>query len=503
MNLGLPVVVDIAISLIFVYFTLSLLSSEIQELLKTLLQWRAVHLKKSIEGLLVGNDPEQLQEARELANKIYDNPLLRSLNHKSKEGIASYIRKPLDGASKILKGDESKRVFGKQPSGPSYIPAKVFSTSLLNTFDFVSIYRKLLVYRLQTAIKAMVPNPEDYEQRLKNDIDLILTAFETKKISLDTAIQELAAEAEKDQDIFNPELYQKSFGSPESIARFGNKMQISLADTIKVVRKYLTLKPESLEKIYPGLGENPSFEDAKTYLEKLRKENSNIDEMLPTSADQTFLILSLILTNPEIRTLIDALPPIPPALGANLENFAEQALTKIDNLSLEANQFEQEISTWFDQSMARAKGVYNRNAKLVTMIIAFTITIAANADTFYMLDQFAKEEAVSASVIQVINKLPLETLEQPEQISDTINELTATTSLPIGWQPDTITKQQYSTFFLFKHLPFFLQRIPGWIVTGFAISMGAAFWYELLKKFVNIKNVGKKPEETDNIVISQ
>ena len=83
MNLGLPVIVDITISLILIYFALSLLSSEIQELLTTLLQWRAVHLKQSIEGLLVGNDPEKSQEARELANKIYANPLLRSLNHKS------------------------------------------------------------------------------------------------------------------------------------------------------------------------------------------------------------------------------------------------------------------------------------------------------------------------------------------------------------------------------------------------------------------------------------
>ena len=52
MNLGLSVIVDITISLIVIYFALSLLSSEIQELLTTLLQWRAVHLKQSIEGLL-------------------------------------------------------------------------------------------------------------------------------------------------------------------------------------------------------------------------------------------------------------------------------------------------------------------------------------------------------------------------------------------------------------------------------------------------------------------
>jgi len=499
MNLGLPIVVDIAISLIFVYFTLSLLSSEVQELLKTLLQWRAVHLKESIEGLLVGNDPEQSQEARELANRIYANPLLRSLNHKSKEGVASSVRKPLEGVSKIFKGDPSKRVFGEQTSGPSHIPSEVFSASLLKTFDFVGIYRKLVTYRLQVTLKDMIPQQSDYDERLKDDIDLILTAFETKKISLDKAIHELAAEAKKDEDIFNPERFQKCFGTPEAIERFADKMQISLSDTIGVVRQYLSFKQESLVTISKELGDNPSFEDAKTNLQKLREQNPDIDQVLPNSIDQTFLILVLIFTNPEIRSLIEALPPIPPALGENLESLAGKALSKIDNLAQEVNQFEQEVSTWFDSSMDRATGVYNRNSKVITMIIALVVAIAANADTFYMIHQFANEKALSASVIQVIEQLPVETLEQPDQISDTINELSATTSLPIGWQPATIEGQQRSTFILLKPLPFLIQRIPGWLITGFAISMGAAFWYELLKKFVDISNIGKKPTQSGTV----
>ena len=497
MNLGLPVIVDITISLILIYFALSLLSSEIQELLTTFLQWRAVHLKQSIEGLLVGNDPKRLQEARDLANKIYANPLLCSLNHTSKEGLASSIKKPLEGASKILKSDGSKRVFGEQTSGPSYIPSEVFSTSLLKTFDFVGIYRKLVACRLKVTLNKIVPNQSNYNQRLKEEVDLILTAFETKKISLNKAIQRLAEEAKEDEEIFNQEDFQRYFSSPEAIERFAEKMHISLSDTIRGVRQFLTLKQNLTEKSLPvipeELGDSLSFEDATTYLQQLREENSDLDKVLPNSSPQTFLLLVLIFTSPEIRSLIEALPPIPPALGENLENLADQALSKVDNFVQEANQFEQEVAAWFDHSMERAQGVYKRNSKIVTMIIALAIAVAANADTFYMIDQFANEKALSASVIQVINKLPLDTLEQPDQISDTVNQLTVNTSLPIGWQPETIKSQQRRTFILLKPLPFLAQRLPGWIITGLAISMGAVFWYELLKKFVDIKNVGKQP----------
>jgi hypothetical protein len=41
--MSFPVIVDIAIGLAFIYLLLSLLASEIQELIATILQWRAKH----------------------------------------------------------------------------------------------------------------------------------------------------------------------------------------------------------------------------------------------------------------------------------------------------------------------------------------------------------------------------------------------------------------------------------------------------------------------------
>ena len=34
----------------------------------------------------------------------------------------------------------------------------------------------------------------------------------------------------------------------------------------------------------------------------------------------------------------------------------------------------------------------------------------------------------------------------------------------------------------------------GWIITAFAISLGAQFWFDLLTKFVNLRAAGPKPE---------
>ncbi len=93
--MNLPSILDVALGLIFVYLILSLLASEIQELIAALLQWRAKHLRESITNLLQGGEkPPQTEqdEVQELVKKIYDDPLIRNINQTAIEGIASVFR---------------------------------------------------------------------------------------------------------------------------------------------------------------------------------------------------------------------------------------------------------------------------------------------------------------------------------------------------------------------------------------------------------------------------
>ncbi|NEP09113.1 MAG: hypothetical protein F6K14_02460 [Symploca sp. SIO2C1] len=98
--MNLPTVLNIAIGLILIYLTCSLISSEIQELIATLFEWRAKNLKNAIAQLLGEESPDT-----PLINKIYNSPLIQSLNHKSTNKIKS--------------------------TGPSYLPAELFSTALI------------------------------------------------------------------------------------------------------------------------------------------------------------------------------------------------------------------------------------------------------------------------------------------------------------------------------------------------------------------------------------
>ncbi|MBD2019824.1 hypothetical protein H6F43_06430 [Leptolyngbya sp. FACHB-36] len=152
--MNLPFVLNIAIGLIFVYLTLSLLASELQELLATLLQWRARHLKESIEVLLAGGTatPEQ-ERAKELADRLYNDPLLRNINQEAKGLVTGAVRK----MSRWVIRDNRKGAFGaNQATGPSYIASETFATSLLERLGIPNLAEKLTEVRLERFIFRMV-----------------------------------------------------------------------------------------------------------------------------------------------------------------------------------------------------------------------------------------------------------------------------------------------------------------------------------------------------------
>ncbi|MBW4469834.1 MAG: hypothetical protein KME45_05450 [Stenomitos rutilans HA7619-LM2] len=145
--MGITFVLDVAIGLIFIYLILSLLASELQELLTTLFQWRAKHLRDSIEVFLAGgSSTPEAEEVKSLVSKLYDDPLLKNVNQESKGLITKGARE----ITRWLIPGNRKGAFGfNQSTGPSYIASETFSTSLLERLGMATLAKKLVEVRLE------------------------------------------------------------------------------------------------------------------------------------------------------------------------------------------------------------------------------------------------------------------------------------------------------------------------------------------------------------------
>lgn len=193
--MDLPLVLDIAIGLIFIYLILSLLTSELQELLSTLLQWRAVHLKESIEGLLAGSSSsQQLRTSRQLANRLYNNPIIRTLNQEAKGLFLPLTRSLGNFWYRIF------QVFGQddegniKTSGPSYIASQSFAVSLMDTLGIPKMASLISILRLKNFVAGQITTKVENErlrQRLQSRFEFILNDYQQQHTDLITTVRRI------------------------------------------------------------------------------------------------------------------------------------------------------------------------------------------------------------------------------------------------------------------------------------------------------------------------
>lgn len=159
--MNLPIVFDIALGLVFIYLTLSLIASEIQELISTFLQWRAKHLKQSIELLIAGGSEtgsDELNKAVKLVRELYTDPIINTLNQQSKDGIEKGFR----DVTKNIK----QKVSEEKQSAPSYIPSETFAITLLESLKIPQLIHH-------------VKNPNT-----QNNLQMILSSYKQLKTGI-------------------------------------------------------------------------------------------------------------------------------------------------------------------------------------------------------------------------------------------------------------------------------------------------------------------------------
>ncbi|MEM9818478.1 MAG: hypothetical protein AAF827_19005, partial [Cyanobacteria bacterium P01_D01_bin.6] len=166
--MSIPFILEVVLGLVFIYFALSLLASEIQEIIGTLLQWRAEHLKRAIEVLIAANDQSSKAAAEAFTDRLYDTPLVRTLNQEATGPIAHFFRLINHSIGQLYRSiTRARNIFGNKTSGPSYIPSKTFAQALLENLQIEDLRKVLLESRLGQFIEEQLMLPLN---RMVNDL---------------------------------------------------------------------------------------------------------------------------------------------------------------------------------------------------------------------------------------------------------------------------------------------------------------------------------------------
>ena len=178
------------------------------------------------------------------------------------------------------------------------------------------------------------------------------------------------------------------------------------------------------------------------------------------------------------RTLADlkaGMANLPAPLQKTLTNLLDEAQHDVERLKTQ-------IEIWFNNGMDRASGWYKRKTQWIQFFIGLSLVIALNIDSVHIgRSLFAVNSPMRASLVESAKSFVAQPGGPNKSMKDAIDAISSA-SLPIGWS-EVPKPDQWPTV------------IVGWLITAFAVSMGAPFWFDLLNKFVNIRASGKAPEE--------
>jgi hypothetical protein len=134
------------------------------------------------------------------------------------------------------------------------------------------------------------------------------------------------------------------------------------------------------------------------------------------------------------------------------------------------------LEDWYDSVMDRVSGQYKRDVQYMTLFFGFILAVILNLDTINIASYIFSHSAVADALGNAGGAAG----SNPDytKILASLDKA----GVPIGWPH-------------FSWSWALVGGIPGWLITGFAASLGASFWFDTLKKFVNVRAAGPNPVE--------
>ncbi len=454
--MNLQEILEVAIGLVFMWLVLSLATMQVLEWFRTLSKTRAKDLEKAVHRLL--SDPG-------LSDRFYSHPIIKSL---------------FPAVNKL----------------PSYIPARQFAQVLLDVVASAGTEASLIhsgMIGKMEAIRSGLAQVEDKDKRKAAGSALeAMLELTRQAASSDAGIQLAGA----------------------TLTRLEQHKQ-------EFIKKCPRLKSTM----------NAIFDEAGQQLTELQTRSAQLPSCQSSSFDQLRKgILALGVLSPGLERTMSTMITGLEGNAGKVEDALASARTKTED--------------WFNASMDRLSGEFKRRGQVWTLLIAFILAVFLNVDSIQIARSMWREPTVRQVLVAQADQIqyPVEiAASDPQQAMSQFLKYFEGLNLPLGWKfvplgttAGTGTAPIPSVQCSFqpavgssvfgirfdRALNLWLYRIEagcyrpldtqdatnGWawmglkvlgiLLSALAALQGAPFWFDILKKMVNIRGSGSNPAET-------
>ena len=245
-----------------------------------------------------------------------------------------------------------------------------------------------------------------------------------------------------------------------------------------------------------GEAETATFKNHQYY--KQLSEKANLFRLLrrnplPPShirpATFTSILMDILQINStgQVKQAIDSLP----------EGKMKEVLEFLYRDSQEdVTLFRKKVEEWFNEVMERAAEWYASNIRIWLIWVGFTIAVIFNVDVINIYSTLSTNAVLRENIANAATQF-VETHPEPKAVDSlTVNpdfyaakvqahelltkDIAAVSSpLGLGWETVQWPSQNKSMWWMYK--------LAGWLTTALAISMGAKFWFDLLRNLVSFR----------------
>lgn len=188
-------------------------------------------------------------------------------------------------------------------------------------------------------------------------------------------------------------------------------------------------------------------------------------------------------------------------------------LSALDTADGDLDRVRRNLEAWFDACMDRVSGGYKRRTQIILFAIGLITAGVMNIDAFSVGRALFQDKALRDGAVAQSTELLSRDSGHPlgVQAQDAFSALQSDLDLiqfPTGWEPPpqhlrhgidtaapddgpgTTVETGYDTLTRIDPMAV-VQMLIGWAVTGFAVMLGAPFWFDMLSHFVVVRSTIK------------
>lgn len=183
-------------------------------------------------------------------------------------------------------------------------------------------------------------------------------------------------------------------------------------------------------------------------------------------------------------------------------------LALIDDAQGDFEKARANVEEWYDSTMDRVSGWYKRRVHYILLVTGLVVATLVNADTVNIAKALMQNDALRAAVVGAAEKAaavpapsptptPADPREQARLAGAKIQEVRtqlSTLGIPIGWVRNPAIPNDPRR--IPDTLGSWVLKILGLLITAFAVSQGAPFWFDLLNKIIVIRSTVKPKEKS-------